>query len=58
MTRTLVQSFLTQTCLLRKALDIGLHGVKAEQALFEFYEQMRQWDVAVPHVEPLYWILD
>jgi len=44
--------------LLRKALDIGLHGVKAEQALFEFYEQMRQWDVAVPHVEPLYWILD
>ena len=38
---------------LRKALDIGLHGKEAEQALSAFYDQMRQWDVAIPHVEPL-----
>jgi D-lyxose ketol-isomerase len=38
---------------LRKALDIGLHGEKAEQALLRFFEQMSNWDVAVPHVEPL-----
>ena len=38
---------------LRKALDIGLHGEKAEQALLKFYKQMRLWDVAVPYVEPL-----
>jgi quercetin dioxygenase-like cupin family protein len=38
---------------LRKALDIGLHGKEAEQALSAFFDQMRQWDVAIPHVEPL-----
>jgi len=38
---------------LRKALDIGLHGKEAEKALSEFYDQIRQWDVAMPNVKPL-----
>jgi len=38
---------------LRKALDIGLHGKEAEEALDAFHRQIRRWDLAMPRVEPL-----
>lgn len=38
---------------LKKALDISLHGIEAEKALNAFYEQIQQWKVAMPKVEPL-----